>query len=153
DDRRRVAVYVELQDATESVGNSMQLFCDLGRTDFRPEYQTGLQCEMRDKDKRPVPSTGFPFSGAVPKSEWVTLPSDATIRLRASPFGIHRAKALAISPQLDKLWVIADGDPGEYFLSGTFTVDPAEDQIPAMKDHVWRGAIVLPPARIVNQRK
>ena len=32
DDRREVAVYVELQDASESVGSSMRLFCDLGKT-------------------------------------------------------------------------------------------------------------------------
>ena len=153
DGRRQVAVYVELQDASEAVGGSMRLFCDLGKTDFRPEYKGGLQCELQDKDKRPVKSTPFPFSGAVPKSEWVTLPSDATIRLRASPFGIHRAKALAISPDLGKLWVIGDDDPNEYFLSGTFTVDPATDHTPPAKEHVWRGTIVLPAVRVVNQRK
>jgi hypothetical protein len=152
DDRREVVVYVELQDATESVGRSMRLFCDLGKTDFRPEYKGGLECELRDKDKRPVPPTPFPFSGAVPRSQWVTLPSDATIRLRASPFGIHRAKAWAIAPHLGKLWVVGDDDPNPYFLSGTFTVDPAEDRIPPGEDHVWRGAIVLPAVRIANRR-
>jgi hypothetical protein len=153
DDRRQVAVYVELQDASEAVGGSMRLFCDFGKTDFRPEYKGGLQCELLDKDKQPVKSTPFPFSGAVPKSEWATLPSDATIRMRASPFGIHRDKALAISPNLGKLWVIGDDDPNEYFLSGTFTVDPATDRIPPGKEHVWRGTIVLPAVRVVNQRK
>jgi hypothetical protein len=152
-DRRQVVVYVELQDASEAVGGSMRLFCEFGKTDFRPEYKRGLQCELQDKDKRPVKSTPFPFSGAVPKSEWVTLPSDATFRLRASPFGIHRAKALAIAPDLGKLWVIADDDPNEYYLSGTFTVDPATDRIPPGKEHVWRGTIVLPAVRVVNQRQ
>jgi hypothetical protein len=152
-DRREVAVYVELQDVSKSVGGSLQLFCDFGKTDFRPEYKGGLKCEMHDKDKRPVDSTGYAFSGGSPVSEWVTLPSDATIRLRASPFGIHRAKAMAISPELGKLWIIADGDTNEYFLSGTFTVDPAADRVPAGAEHVWRGTIVLPAVRIVNQRK
>src|SRR5262249_47660614 len=152
DNRREVAVYVELQDAKESVGGeSMRLFCDLGRTDFRPEYKGGLRCELRDKDKRPVESTPFPFSGAVPKSEWVTLPSDATIRLRASPFGIHRPKAVAIAPDLGSLWVIGDDDANEYFLSGTFTVDP--DRVAPGDGHVWRGTVVLPAVRIVNERK
>lgn len=94
DDRREAVVYVELRDASETVGRSMQLFCDMGKTDFRPEYKGGLQCELQDKDKRSVKTTPFPFSGAVPRSQWVTLPSDATIRLRSSPFGIHRPKAL-----------------------------------------------------------
>src|SRR5262245_12995271 len=72
DHRREVAVYVELQDASEFVGGSMRLFCDFGRTDFRPEYKGGLHCELQDKDRRPVKSTPFPFGGGVPKSEWVT---------------------------------------------------------------------------------
>jgi hypothetical protein len=152
-DRREAAVYVELQDACDFIGGGMQIFCDLGKTDFRPEYKGGLLCEMRDKDKRIVSPQGYPFGGAVPLSEWVKIPTDATIRLRATPFGIHRAKALAISPELNKLWVIADGDANEYFLSGTFTVDPAADRTPPGKEHVWRGTIVLPAVRIVNQRK
>jgi hypothetical protein len=73
--------------------------------------------------------------------------------LRASPFGIHRAKAMAISPDLISLWVIGDDDANEYFLSGTFTVDPAADRIPPGEEHVWRGTIDLPAMRFVNQRK
>jgi hypothetical protein len=153
DDRREVAVYVELQDASEFIGSPMRLFCDFGKTDFGPEYKGGLQCELQDKDKKPVNETPFAFSGAVPKSEWVTLPSDATIRVRASPFGIHRARAMAIAPDLGKLWVIGDDDPNEYFLSGTFTVDPATGRNTIQEPHVWRGTIVLPTVRIVNQGK
>ena len=153
EDRREVAVYVELQDVKESIGESMRLFCDLGRTDFRAEYKGGLRCELRGKDKRMVKPTPFAFSGAVPKSEWVVLPTDATIRLRASPFGIHRKKAMALAPTLDSLWVIPDDDPNEYFLSGTFTVDPGSDRTPPGEGHVWHGTIQLPAVRIVNQRK
>jgi hypothetical protein len=153
EERREVAVYVELQEASDAGGGALAIFCDFGKTDFRPEYQGGLQCELRDSAERPVRAVGFPFSGAIPRSEWVTLPRDATIRLRASPFGIHRANALAIAPSLAKLWVIGDDDPNEYFLSGTFTVDPAADPVPPGKEHVWRGTLVLPAVRIVNQRK
>ncbi len=152
DERREFAVYVELQDACEFIGNGMRLFCDLAKTDFRPEYKGGLQCEMRDKDKQIVKPTGYPFGGAVPRSEWVRLPTDATVRLRASPFGIHRPKAMAISPELNRLWVINDDDPKEYFLSGTFVVDPAEDQVPKGDEHVWRGTLVLPAMRIIAKR-
>ena len=80
-------------------------------------------------------------------------PSDATIRLRASPFGVHRAKAMAISPQLNQLWVIGDDDPNEYYLSGTFTVDPDAGRKTAEDPHIWRGAIALPTVRIVNKGK
>jgi hypothetical protein len=153
DDRREVVVYVELQDACDFVGNGMRLFCDLGKTDFRPDYKGGLQCELQDKDKKPVKTSHFPFSGAVPGSDWVTLPSDATVRLRTSPFGIHRAKAMALAPGVDKLWVIGEDDPNEYFLSGTFTVDPEAGRKTIEDPHIWRGTIVLPAMRIINQRK
>jgi hypothetical protein len=151
-ERREFAVYVELQDATESVGGTMRLYCDFGRTDFRPEYKGGLHCDLRDKDQKPVKSAPFPFSGAVPGSQWVTLPSDATIRLRSSPWGIHRPDAMAISPDLGALWIIADNDPNDYFLSGTFVIDPPADRVEATNDHVWRGTITLPAVRIVNRR-
>lgn len=153
DERRDTIVYVELQDASDFVGHGMQLFCDLGKTDFRPEYKQGLRCEMRDKDKKLIEPTGYPFGGRVPSSEWVRLPVDATIRLRATPFGINRPKALAISPELNKLWVINDGDAKEYFLSGTFTIDPEEQKLPKGAAHVWRGTIELPAVRIVNKGK
>ena len=152
DDLREVAVYVELQDASKAIGHGMQLFCEMGKSDFRPEYKGGLQCEMHDKDKRLVNPAGFPFGGAVPISEWIRLPSDATIRLRASPFGIRRAKAMAISPELNKLWVIEDHDTNEYFLSGTFTVAPADDRLEKDGAHIWRGTIVLPAMQIKNKR-
>jgi hypothetical protein len=152
-ERRAVVVYVELQDAREAIGGSMQLFCDMGKTDFRPEYKGGLQCELRDKNKRLVPSTGYPFGGGVPMSEWVTLPTDATIRVRATPFGIHRPKAMAISPHLNSLWVISDDDTNEYFLSGTFVIDPPADRAAPEKGHVWRGTIDLPAVRIANKAK
>lgn len=153
DDRREVAVHVELQDASDSVGGTVQLFCDFGRADFRPEYKGGLRCELRDKDQRAVKPAPSVFSGGVPQSEWVTLPSDATIRLRASPFGIHRPNAMALAPDVSTLWVIGDDDANEYFLSGTFTVDPPADRKPPGEGHVWRGTIDMPAVRIVPFRR
>ena len=85
----------------------------LKRSEFRAQYEGGFDCELLDKDKRPVASAVFVFGGGSRGAAWVTLPSDATIRLRCSPFGLHRPEAVAISPQPDKLWVIADGDPNE----------------------------------------
>ncbi|MGH8249002.1 MAG: hypothetical protein ACREUU_21555, partial [Gammaproteobacteria bacterium] len=150
DDLREVAVYVELQDASESIGNSMLIYCDFGKTDFRPEYKAGLQTRLLDKDKKPVKPEPFAFSGGIPQSEWITLPPDGTIRLRSSRFGIRRAKGLAISPDGGGLWFIGEDDPHEYFLSGTFTVDPGADRMPPSGEgEVWRGVIELPAARIV----
>jgi hypothetical protein len=151
--RREVITYVELQDASDFVGRSMRLFCDFGKTDFRPENKSGLQCEMVDKEHRAVPAASFPFGGATPQSQWITLPGDATIRLRSTPFGVHREHALAIAPTPDKLWVIAENDAAEYFLSGTFTIEPSNEirtrapQDPAA-EHSWHGTIDLPAVRI-----
>jgi hypothetical protein len=150
DDRRHAALYVELQDASDAIGPTMRLYCDMGKHDFRDSYKGGLDCELRDKNGQPVKTTPFPFGGAVPKSEWVLLPPDATIRLRATPFGISRVKAKAICPHLGKLWVIADDDPNEYFLSGTFTVDPPDGPVAANNEHIWMGTITLPAMRIAK---
>jgi hypothetical protein len=150
---RDVAVYVELQDASDAVGHGMQIFCEMSRTDFRPEYKGGLVCEMRDKENQLIPPTrSNAFGGATPATRWVMLPDDATIRLRASPYGIRRAKAMSIMPSLRSLWVIADDDPKEYFLSGTFTVAPTDDRLEKEGGHIWRGTLVLPPMRIKNTR-
>lgn len=146
--RRQVAVYIELQDASEAIGGGMRVFCDLGKTDFSGKSKTGLTCELHDSNKQPVPPMGFPFGGGVPKSEWIHLPADATIRLRASPFGIHRPDAMAISPQLNTLWVIPDGDPAEYSLVGTFVVDPEEGRNTIQDPQIWRGTLELPAVRI-----
>jgi hypothetical protein len=152
-ERREVAVYVELQEASQAIGRTLKLFCDLGRYDFRSEYKGGLRCELRDKKGNPVKSSPFPFSGAVPASEWMSLPPDATIRLRASPFGIHRPGAMALAPDVATLWMIGDDDANEYRLSGTFTIDPAADRVaPAEAEQVWRGTIELPAVKIVNKK-
>ena len=150
-DRREVVLYVELRDATSSVGRSMRLYCDMGRTDFRPENRSGLQCELKDRSHRAVESAAIAFGGAVPLSQWVTLPSDATIRLRASPFGIHHSQGMAISPHLGTVWVIGDDDSNEYTLSGMFAIIPPKNSVSPSDDHVWTGTIDLPPVRIVSR--
>jgi hypothetical protein len=151
-ERREIIVYVELQEVSDSIGWTLRLFCDVGRHDFRPEYKGGLRCELRDKDKQLIKPTSYPFGGGVPQSEWVSLPPDATIRLRTTPFGIHRPGAMAISPELGTMWVIGDDDSKEYFLSGTFSIDPTKDQAKSEGEQVWRGTIELPAVKIVNKK-
>ena len=46
------------------------------------------------------------------------------------------------------LWVIADDDPNEYFLSGTFTINPPADAAATNNEHVWRGTIELPAVKL-----
>lgn len=150
-DRRETAVFLDLQDVSEAVGSNMLLYCDLGRTDFRPEYKPGLHCQLQDENKKPIRATGFPFGGGVPLSQWIVLPSQATIRLRCSPFGIHRPDAIALCPDLRGLWVIPDNDPKTYFFSGTFTIDPPDKTPALIGDRIWKGTLELPAVRITNK--
>ena len=96
-------------------------------------------------------ASGFPFSGAVPGSQWIVLPSQATIRLRCSPFGIHRPGAIALCPDAAHLWTIPDNDNKTYFFSGTFTIDPPSNPPALGGEQVWKGSIELPAVRIIKQ--
>jgi hypothetical protein len=152
DDRREVAVYIELQDASESIHPDLQLWCEVAKTDHRPEYKPGLHCQMTDAKGNVVEAKGFPFGGGVPRNQWVSLPTDATIRLRTTPFGIHQPGALAICPNLSGMWIISDDDKAEFRLSGTFTIDPAADNKPPNDDlPVWRGTLTFPPMQIFSR--
>jgi hypothetical protein len=147
--QHEMITYLELQDAGERVAQSMRIFCDLGKSDFRPEYKGGLHCELLDKDNRKVAPSAFPFGGGVPLSQWVTLPPDATLRLRCSPFAGSRADGFNVAPGLGMHWTIATNDPKEYTLAGSFTVEPGDDQlIVNQPDHIWRGTITLSPVKI-----
>lgn len=147
--RRELALYVELQDASPFLGNGMRLFCNF--RPFQPDQKSGMRAELRDKMGKLVPSQPFAFGGAVPMPGWVNLPTDATIRLRTSPFGVYRPNALALAPQMDHLWILADDDPKEYSLSATVVVDsPVEPE--AGTEHTWRGTLALPALRIRNGR-
>ena len=150
---RQTAVYLDLQDASEHVGGTLRIFCDLGNSDFSGQNKTGLKCVMQDKDQRPVAFTSPPFGGATPDSRWIELPSDSTIRLRTSPFGIHRPGAMTIATHIGQVWVIDDQDPHDYFLSGTFTVDPMEGRDTITDPQIWRGTLELPAVKISNKAK
>jgi hypothetical protein len=147
----QTAVYVELQDASEAVIPGMRLYCAMGQPDTRPEHKSGLECELRDKDQKPVARKPSGWGGRVSKPVWVTLPADAAIRLRATPFGVGQDKARAIRPSPLQLWAINDDDPNDYFLSGTFTINPPTDAIEQDGMRVWRGTINLPATRIPSK--
>lgn len=151
--KRESVLFVELQDTCPFIGNGNQVFCDMGKTDFRPEYQGGLNCEMVDKNNQTIKSVAIAFGGAVPKSEWVKLPADASIRVRATPFGLRRDNARVVCPHLGAMWVIENGDKHEYVLKGTFVVQPREGKGIDESLHAWSGKLVLPPLTIVPSSK
>jgi hypothetical protein len=146
-------LYVELQDTCTFIGNGMRVFCEMGKTDFRPEYKGGLNCELVDKSGKPFKLSSFPFGGAVPKSEWVYLPVDSSIRVRATPFGLRRDNARVICPHLGAMWVIENSDKSEYTLKATFTVLPHDGKQEVETVHSWTGTLKLPsiPIKPVRQ--
>jgi hypothetical protein len=153
DKRRETSIYLEIQDATDSKGRDVQIYCDLSALNFRPGEKGGVTCELRDKDGESIKSLPSARSGGIPGSRWVTLPSDATIRLRISPYGIARESGIGLVTTANN-WIIAEDDASEYFLSGVFTADPAENAAaPEQKTSIWSGTIKLPPVRIANPSK
>jgi hypothetical protein len=138
-ERHGVSVYVELQNARDVVGPALRVYCD---------FVNNLRCRMVDKDGNDVASKPGAFGGGVPQAEWVSLPCEASIRVRSSPFGLHRENAVVISPTLHGGWVIEDNDPKEYFLSGTFTANQATEK--ESDEHVWRGTLELPAIRVAS---
>lgn len=146
---RESVLFVELQDTCQFIGNGIRVFCDMGKTDFRPENQGGLNCELVDKNNQPMKTVSFPFGGVVPRTEWVKLPVNASIRIRATPFGLRQDNARVISPHLGAMWVIENSDKQTYLLKGSFVVQSKEDKGIDESLHAWSGKLVLPPLRIV----
>jgi hypothetical protein len=70
-------VYLELHNVSSGVGSPIELYCDV---------RDGLQCELLDGHGQAAP-TPPTFNGGFPEACWITLPHDATVRLRASWYG------------------------------------------------------------------
>jgi hypothetical protein len=128
---RETCVYVELRNASEAIGDPLQIYVD-------PQIQWEL------KEGQPVKQTPGFGSGGVPGPGWFTLPYDSTLRLRVNPYGYGLAGGLRLS-FITSNWEIPGDTKDDYFLSGTLKLDPGDssDRRPA-----WRGSVKLPPVRI-----
>ena len=69
-------------------------------------------------------------------------------RLRVNPICYGGGKDLLI-PLCDKVWLIAVGDTGDYFLSGTLTVSPPKAHGRA---NAWQGTLKLPKTKITLRK-
>jgi hypothetical protein len=116
-----LALYLELQECAGAWGNPTEIYCNLspGR---------GCRLEFRDPAGRPLPLHGGAFGGGMPGANWISLPCDATVRLRLSAFaGFSYAST------------------NDYVVAGTFTADPPADH-PGLE--VWQGTLTLPPLKV-----
>jgi hypothetical protein len=136
-------LYLELQNVTAAVGDPLRLYFDPVK---------GLRCELRDSTGKAVGGGGF-GNGGRPGADWISLPYDSTVRLRASMYGHGRAPGdgLTLTVAPDASWTIPPGDTKEYHLTGILTVDREPKDIPKNASEaraVWSGTLVLPKTKL-----
>jgi hypothetical protein len=140
-------IYLELEHVfTGGFDSAVQVYYDINLGG------AALKLELRDGHDQPVPQ--MPVAIRMPSLPtcWVTLPCDATVRLRGDLY------ADSLTPKPDGLvillgsgtWVIPPNAAGEFWLSGTFT--PPADHPSAMKYPIWQGTLKLPKVKIAAPR-
>jgi hypothetical protein len=133
-------VYLELQNVS------------IYDTEVYYDFQKGLNCELRDSHNQPPPPTGSGGNGGHPSANWITLPKDSTIRLRASWYGYGMPKEEGLMIPLYRPIIVKAGNTNDYFLTGTFTVTPPTNHIHPPDHRIWQGTLSLPKMKISSRR-
>jgi len=158
-----IAVYLELQECSDLWDGDMDVYCNMmptvtlaahpnaqGRETIQP---AGGQWELHDGSGRPVPGSPGAFSGGRLGSYWMTIPTDSTVRLRATCYCGGKDKDGRLHIVLpNNYWQIPSRSTKDYFLSCTFTVVPPTNHIVEAGHCLWQGTLVLPPLKIPVQR-
>jgi len=151
-------LYIELQNAEN------------GRVPLQIYYDpvNGLHCKLVDAHGNPPPRMGGGNSGGNdPVASWISLPEDATIRLRANAFQVAqilgsppidegdflslRLPPSSSSPIELREWTIPAGDTNDYYLSGTLTITAPTNpvvHIPEEGLKGFQGTLELPKVKI-----
>ncbi|MEO5715279.1 MAG: hypothetical protein ABIT37_17505 [Luteolibacter sp.] len=159
---RDVAVYLELQECDEARGRTLEVYCNLGPTVTLSGHldaqgkdrvvKAAAIWEMQDASGKLVPKSPGAYGGGAPGASWVTLPSDSTVRLRASVYGGGKSKDGSLTIFfLSNCWVIPPHSTNDYYLSCTFTVDPPSNHVTQPDHKVWQGTLNLPKLKIPVQ--
>jgi hypothetical protein len=150
-------LYIELQNA-ENGRVPLQIFYD---------PRNGLHCKLVDAHGNPPPRMGGGGSGNDPGACWISLPEDATIRLRANTYQVAqilgsppidkgdflslRLPPSSSSPKELREWTIPAGDTNDYYLSATLTITAPTNpvvHIPEEGLKVFQGTLELPKLKI-----
>jgi hypothetical protein len=138
-------VYLELQHA-----DSSQRFPPVAVYYAPDGTNLNLHFEMRDENDRPIPNNRFGGIIWGPRSTqacWVTIPYDATVRLRAdSTWRTQKPDGLEIDVGGGR-WIIPPHATNGFYLSGTFR--PQCDKPGLLKYESWQGTLKLPKVKIV----
>lgn len=148
------AVYLELQEWSPFAGSPLLVYCNMNPTmamapDFKTVVPAGLLWELRNAQDKPVPESGFAFSGGGPQTQWMVVACDGSVRPRASLFGGGRLEDGGLGLALPAhYWVVPKASTNEFFLSATFTSNPPTNNFSPLEYHVWQGTITLPKMKI-----
>ena len=136
-------VYLELQ----------HVFAGAWRLPFEVYFPNGLHFEMKDQRNEPIPKTLVVMVGPRPSSDWIPLPDDSTVRLRADDFlsGPETAPEGLEILVPGGCWIVPPKATNEFFLSATYT--PSHDHPSPRGYPVWQGTLKLPAVRIPVEKK
>jgi hypothetical protein len=124
---------------------------------------SGLRFEVHDGSGKSIRPQHSSFTAELPEPYWVTLPCDATVRLRADVynvgnpvvrFGLNSTNTTDLGnitdPGIwvgDGVWLIPPTSTNDYFLSCTFSPSATYHPSP-LGYHVWQGTLKLPMVKI-----
>jgi hypothetical protein len=136
-----VALYVELQEFSDSVGAPEEVY-------FDPQ---ALKCELTDSAGKAVPRSAAAFGGGVPGAVWVNLPSYCSEVLRVTPYnggGRMPDGGFELWGNLGDTWALKASDTATYYLSGELTVKPPADHKSDNPQWIWSGTLKLPKMEV-----
>lgn len=136
-----VALYVELQEFSDSVGAREEVY-------FDPQ---ALKCELTDSAGKAVPRSGAAFGGGVPGAVWINLPSYCSEVLRVTPYnggGRIPDGGFELWATIGDTWRLNASDPAAYYLSGELTVKPPADHKSDNPQWIWSGTLKLPKMEV-----
>jgi hypothetical protein len=136
-------VYLELRNASSGAG---------GAIDFYFDPRDGVRAALRDTNGQPPPPVGTGGSGAFPGPCWMTLPYDATVKLRCSWLGYGMAKTAGLKIPLFEELILRADNTNDYYLAVTFTAPPPTNHVVEPGHTVWQGTLALPKVNVSGRR-
>lgn len=151
-------IYLELQQAPKPDTNGMIWFSDPVEIYYDPNLgidgqPAELNLELHDGLDRKIPSERVTFNGAFEKPYWVTLPLNATLRIRSTDlaFGFDGTNSTGLHIMGHGQWTISPHSTNDYYLHGTFTA--TNDHPSPLHYHIWTGTLKLPTVKIPAGQK
>lgn len=142
-------VFIDLQECSGVAGSCLEI-------EWNPE--STLKFELTNDNGVPVPACPGGYSGPGLPHDWLKMPPDSMMRLRASPFnGGGRQKdgsLLIMSPDF-QTWAVRPTATNECFLAVTLSIPTPAAAVLTNQPHIdrhmldtWQGTLKLPKVKI-----